>query len=126
MKEFEYVGAQSSTAKPPLEALKIQRDLWQKHSNENRPDLVVKNVYHQGAYYLNRGNLLNSQAEIIKEYQYMTSPGWSIELVEAGITRVSDDTTVEIGTFSNGNGQYLLIWKKLPNGKWVILLDFNF
>ncbi|NNF35894.1 MAG: hypothetical protein HKN68_17435 [Saprospiraceae bacterium] len=126
LKEFEYFQEISSDESIPYEDITTMRDLWQKHSNNNRPDLVVKEVYASDAYYLNRGNLLNDTEKIIKEYGYMLHPSWSIELVEAGSLRVSKDCVIELGTYAEGRGQYLLIWHLQPSANWKIFLDFNF
>jgi len=126
LKEFEYLIKISTGLTTPSEDITAMRDLWQKHSNDNRPDLVVKEVYASDAYYLNRGNLLNDPNSIIKEYGYMLQPSWTIELVEAGSLRVSEDCSIEVGTYAEGRGQYLLIWRKTTDGNWKISLDFNF
>jgi hypothetical protein len=125
-KEFDFFQEITTTDESESMAINMMRDLWQQHSNAHRPDLVVSEVYSPDAYYLNRGKLLNNNDAIRKEYGYMANASWGIVLVEEGSLRVSDHCTIEIGTYADGRGQYLLIWKSDPAGNWKIQLDFNF
>ncbi len=126
LKEFEYIRNIDEMDAVNMDLINSGRNLWMEHSNNNRPDLVVNEVYATDAYYLNRGKLLNSQKAIIEEYDYMLNPGWAIQLVEQGVLQINNKTILEIGTYANGQGQYLLIWYLQEDGSWKIGLDFNF
>ena len=125
-KEFEFIIPIEDSNKADHKSINKMRELWVNHSNNNRPDLVVNEVYSANAFYLNRGKLLNDRPLIIEEYKYMLNPGWSIELVEQGFLQVNENISIEIGTYANYRGQYLLIWSRQSDESWKIALDFNF
>jgi ketosteroid isomerase-like protein len=127
-KEFESIAElPSSEFDFPLEKLDLKRREWEKHSNNHDPESLIKKVYTPQSYYFNQGRKDKGREQIIKRYNYMTQPGWKIRLEKAGLIPVSSLQVWEIGKYySNGVGQYLLIWEKQPDGSWQIALDFNF
>ncbi|MEQ9412947.1 MAG: nuclear transport factor 2 family protein [Cyclobacteriaceae bacterium] len=102
-----------------------ERGTWEKHSNQHRPDLIVEELASQNGKYFNRGKEYHRD-EIASAYSYMNNSSYSIKLTSLKVLQVDESTIFDIGTFDvGGKGLYTLIWKK-EDGKWKLLLDFNF
>ena len=125
--EYQIVKPINNDSSIDLEKIDQQRKEWELHSNNHRPDLVLENVYHLEAYYLNWNTLTKGRKAITERYSYMKNENWKISLSPNEVLPVTSHLVMEIGTFrSGGAGQYLLIWEKDPEGKWMVSLDFNF
>lgn len=123
-KELEvlYEKAFSGTQKDVVEK---ERGIWQHHSNQHRPDLIVEELASRNGKYFNRGKEYHRD-EIASAYSYMNNSSYSIKLTALKVVQVDDSTIFDIGTFDvGGKGLYTLIWKK-EDGEWKLLLDFNF
>ncbi|MCB0492841.1 MAG: nuclear transport factor 2 family protein [Cyclobacteriaceae bacterium] len=102
-----------------------ERGIWEKHSNQHRPDLIVKELASRNGKYFNRGKEYHRD-EIASAYSYMNDKSYSIKLTALKVVQVDESTIFDIGTFDvGGKGLYTLIWKK-EDGEWKLLLDFNF
>lgn len=124
-KEFKAIYEHSADVKEVGDVGATGRQAWEDHSNEHRPDLIVKNVSAENGMYFNRGRLYNGD-EIIEAYGYMNNESYHIKLESLSGTRVNEDIFFDIGTYQvGGKGLYLLIWTK-EGDDWKILLDFNF
>lgn len=123
-KEFEvwYEKTFSGTQKDVVEK---ERGIWEKHSNQHRPDLIVEDLASKNGKYFNRGKEYHRD-EIASAYSYMNNSSYSIKLTALKVLQVDESTIFDIGTFDvGGKGLYTLIWKK-EAGEWKLLLDFNF
>lgn len=125
--EYQIIKPINIDHNPELKGINDQRKEWEDQSNNHRPDLVLKNVYQEDAYYLNGTKLTEGIEAITERYNYMKNESWRISLTAEEVLPVSSNLALEIGIYqSTGQGQYLLIWEKDPSGKWMISLDFNF
>lgn len=125
--EYQIVKPINLDSSIDLEEVDQQRKEWELQSNNHRPDLVLQNVYHPEAFYLNRNELTKGRKAITERYGYMKNENWKITLTPNELLPVTSHLVMEIGIYrSNGEGQYLLIWEKDTDEKWMVSLDFNF
>ena len=127
-KQVEYVDPYDLSAEEVnLEGIDEKRKLWVKFSNDHDPDALVNATYMESGYYLSSGRIRSGRPAIIEAYQYMNRPNWKIQLFPEHVVPVHADLIYEVGRYeSTGQGSYMLIWVKDNEGKWMIMLDFNF
>ncbi len=107
--------------------LNKRRDEWVKLCNAHNASELVKELYTKDAYYYNRGRLLQGTDAISKEYSYMNSSGYSLNLTPKHSVFVTADITYEIGRCSGSYPlPYMLLWKKGEDGTWKVLMDSNY
>ncbi len=107
--------------------LNSYRNRWMELCNNHKVENLVTELYQKEAYYYNRGRLINGTPAITKEYGYMKSPNYSLQLSPKHITMVNDNIAYELGRCSGSYPlPYLLVWQKQDDGKWLILMDSNF
>lgn len=104
-----------------------RRKEWVELCNAHNAGKLVKELYTKDAYYYNRGRLLQGTDAISKEYSYMNSSGYSLNLTPKHSVFVTDDITYEIGRCSGSYPlPYMLLWKRLEDGTWKVLMDSNY
>ncbi|MEM6892415.1 MAG: hypothetical protein AAF554_01915 [Bacteroidota bacterium] len=124
-KVFEVVYEKTACDDLGENAVNQGRELWEKHSNTHRPDLIVKEVFSKNGKYFNRG-ILYKGLEISNAYSYMNDESYNIKLESLYLSQINCDIIYDIGTFEvGGKGLYTLIWQK-ETDDWKLLLDFNF
>ncbi|MEL6303668.1 MAG: hypothetical protein AAFQ20_02655 [Bacteroidota bacterium] len=124
-KAFEVIYEKTACDHLGENSVNQARELWEKHSNAHRPDLIVKEVFSENGKYFNRGTLYHG-AEISGAYGYMNDESYTIKLESLHLSQVNCDMIYDIGTFEvGGKGLYTLIWQKKAD-TWKLLLDFNF
>ncbi|NNK87701.1 MAG: nuclear transport factor 2 family protein [Flavobacteriaceae bacterium] len=103
-----------------------RRDLWMSYCNAHDVEALVNEVYSANTMYYNHRPLVQGREALIKEYGYMNSPNYSLELNPIIIEVVNKETVFEIGQCKGSyNGKYILVWKKDPDGQWRIFFDSN-
>ena len=123
--EFE-VKSGDNDADAIIAAIKLRRELWMKFCNAHDVKALVNEVYSENTLYYNHRPLVKGRDALVSEYGYMNSPNYSLELNPIIIEVVNDETVFEIGQCKGSyNGNYILVWKKDPDGKWQILFDSN-
>ena len=126
-KEMEWIYPADKKANTDISGIDTGRQSWEDYSNERNPEKLVKSVYTSTGGYYNGGRYSYGWDQVIERYSYMSGQNWSIRLDAVHTAKVTDDLAFEIGTYqSTGKGQYMLIWKKSDNGKWLVDFDFNF
>ena len=97
------------------------------YCNSHEVEKLVKELYVPNAYYYNRGRLLKGTKALVAEYSYMNSPNYSLQLTPKHIVSVNSEIVYEIGQCSGSYPlPYMLVWKRLENGNWQILMDSNY
>jgi len=125
IKEFEVIYKGDKESKPRAQGIATKRDMWEKFSNQHRPDLIATKVFSQDGKYFNRGKHYLGN-EITAAYSYMNNESYSIRLEPLKVLQVNNTIAFEIGAFhTRGKGLYTLIWRKEAEA-WKLLLDFNF
>lgn len=125
--ELEILMTEAAFEKKGLKAVKKMRKRWERFSNLKQPEALLYQVYAEDAWYVNGGKVIQGQSTIAKRYSYMKQSNWSISLNALGLVQVDEATVLEIGEYySNGPGNYVLLWKKDPEKGWLVQLDFNF
>lgn len=118
--------SKSSPTQTPLDELTNRRNEWMKYCNAHQAALLVKELYTPDALYFNHKPVIKGTAEITKEYGYMNSSNYHLELTPLHIEAVSDSLIYEIGQGSGSyGGKYILVWKKNTEGKWMVYMDSN-
>ncbi len=118
--------SKSSPTRVPLDELASRRNEWMKHCNEHHVAVLVSELYTPDALYFNHKPLIKGTAEITKEYGYMNTSNYHLELTPLHIEPVSDSLIYEIGQGSGSyGGKYILVWKKNAEGKWMVYMDSN-
>jgi ketosteroid isomerase-like protein len=104
-----------------------RRQEWVAFSNSHLVNDLVTDLYANDALYFDQANIHIGRAEIITAYQYMSDPGFSINLTGLSSCQLQDDLAFELGEYSsNGTvGMYTIIWEKTHDGRWHIALDSN-
>lgn len=111
---------------PDIKVLKPIRELWMKYANQHEPMKLVQATYHENAYYYNHRPMIIGAAAIGKTYAYMKRDSYELQLSPIIVEPVNENIIYEIGQCSGSyGGNYLLVWKRDPSGKWKILLDSN-
>ncbi|MEM6697813.1 MAG: hypothetical protein AAF599_05420, partial [Bacteroidota bacterium] len=87
---------------------------------------LVEQLYTDNAIYYNHKPVVVGTERITAEYSYMNNPDYSLKLVPLTVEPANKNIVFEIGQCSGSyNGKYVLIWKKVADGVWKILLDSN-
>ena len=125
-KIFEVMYKDKGTKELP-EGIAKAREKWMKLCNEHNAQKLVNELYTIDAIYFNRGRILKGQKDLVREYSYMNSPNYNLQLTPKHIEVVDDETAFEIGQCSGSyNLPYMLVWKKQENNSWKIYLDSNY
>jgi len=125
--ELEILLTREAFEDTAYQEIDTKRELWQKLSNKHKPETLVNRTYAPESYYVNGGRVVQGWGPIVESYAYMNQPNWKISLTPKKVVQVDEATILEIGTYtSNGQGNYVLLWKKFPDLGWRIMLDFNF
>lgn len=124
-KELEYIApSQAYSTIDPL--IDVQRQAWMKLCNQHQVNQLVSQLYAPRAIYYNHKPIIQGTEDIIREYQYMNSPGYHLTLTPLFTLRVNDAEVFEIGQGSGSYaGKYILIWQKTTDGPWKVILDSN-
>lgn len=110
----------------PIELTKA-REKWMILCNTKQSEKLVKELYTENAIYFNRGRVLRGHSQLTKEYNYMDSPSYKLQLNPEHIEMVSEGTIFEIGKCSGSyHLPYILVWNKQPDGTWKIYFDSNY
>lgn len=104
------------------EARKRWMDLCALHD----ADKLVAEMYVENALYYNHKPFVVGVEAIAKTYQYMNRQAYSLTLTPIFVEAISRDLALEIGQCSGTyGGKYVLLWRRVENGKWKILFDTN-
>ncbi|MEN0051242.1 MAG: hypothetical protein AAF806_29525 [Bacteroidota bacterium] len=102
------------------------RAKWMELCNQHDAAELVEQLYTDNAIYYNHKPVLIGTESIAVEYSYMNNPDYSLKLVPLTVEPANKNIVFEIGQCSGSyNGKYVLIWKKVADGVWKILLDSN-
>jgi hypothetical protein len=105
----------------------LMRTQWMELCNAHKADQLVSQVYTAGAYYYNRGRLIQGTEAISQEYGYMNDPAYSLKLTPKHVVFVAEHIAYEIGQCSGSYPlPYMLLWEKQKNGTWQVLMDSNY
>ncbi|MEO0777871.1 MAG: hypothetical protein AAFW73_18575 [Bacteroidota bacterium] len=108
-------------------AIDRARGDWVRYSNAQDPTTLIERVYASDAVYFNDGRVDRGRSAITQRYQYMTRPGWTIQLYPRHLAWLGADAIVEVGQYqSSGIGHYVLFWQQQADGTWQARLDHNF
>ncbi len=103
-----------------------RRTEWMEYCNGKDVEGLVSNLYADNAIYYNHRPVLIGREALIREYQYMSNPNYSLTLSPLHVEMVTESLAYEIGQCEGSyNGKYMLIWQKNEAGEWRILLDSN-
>ena len=108
-------------------AIDRARGDWVRYSNAQDPTTLIERVYASDAVYFNDGRVDRGRSAITQRYQYMTRPGWTIQLYPRHLAWLGADAIVEVGQYqSSGIGHYVLFWQQQADGTWHARLGHNF
>ena len=123
---FEVIYNKTSDSEIPSE-LTEAREKWVKLCNDHNSKKLVEALYTGDAIYYNRGRVLKGHEQLTREYGYMNSPSYNLQLSPKHIERVSEDIIYEIGQCIGSYPlPYILVWKKQGDGTWKIFIDSNY
>lgn len=126
-KELEVLYPRHITNKVGKETIDAARQAWEDWSNAHQPDSLIQQVYSRDAFYLNDGYIYKGRKAIQTKYAYMLKEKWHIRLSTIQTIQVSDALFYDVGQYvSGGKGHYFILWQLQTDGKWSVLLDFNF
>jgi hypothetical protein len=126
-KELEVLYPIDITNKVTMEPIDAARQDWENWSNQHQPDSLIQNLYDKEAFYLNDGYIYKGTEAIQTKYAYMLKEQWHIRLSTIKTVQVSDALFYDVGQYvSGGKGHYFILWQLQSDGKWCVLLDFNF
>lgn len=124
-RELELTEEKTINAEVPPE-LEERRNTWMTLCNDHKVTDLVNELYAENTLYYNHKPMVVGREAVIKEYQYMGDPEYSLNLEALHVEAVNDDLVFEIGQCSGSyKGNYVLVWKKGDDGVWRILLDSN-
>ena len=107
-------------------AINDARARWMGYCNAHDVSGLANNIYSENTLYYNHKPLVIGRDQLIKEYQYMTRPSYSLKLTPIVSEAINETTVFEIGQCAEGyNGKYIIVWKKAENGNWEVFLDSN-
>lgn len=126
-KELEVLYPLNITNKIETETIDIARQEWEELSNQHQPDSLIEQLYDTDGFYLNDGYIYKGTKAIQTKYAYMLKEKWHIRLSTIETIQVSDSLFYDVGQYvSSGKGHYFILWQLQTDGKWRVLLDFNF
>ncbi len=103
-----------------------RRKLWMELCNAHDAKNLVNQLYSVNTMYFNHKPIVKGRKNLIKEYSYMNSTNYSLQLHPTKLEVVNDNFVFEIGQCRGSyNGKYILIWKKDADGNWNIYIDSN-
>jgi ketosteroid isomerase-like protein len=123
--EMEYIAASTDT---PVDTggISQRRAEWMRLCNLHNAFQLVSTMYTGDAIYFNHKPIVVGTEKIAKEYGYMNNPNYSLQLLPLYVKPVTDSLIYEIGQCRGTyGGKYILIWKKVKDGKWMVWLDSN-
>jgi hypothetical protein len=126
-KELEVLYPFKIANKVATKRIDLARQDWENWSNKHQPDSLIKQLYDKNAFYLNDGYIYKGRKAIQTKYAYMLKEKWHIRLSTIQTIQVSDSLFYDVGQYvSGGKGHYFILWQLQSDGKWRVLLDFNF
>ena len=127
-KEIEIIYPMENNAPENiLRTIDQRRADWVRLSNAHDHEALVKDLYAADGYYFNQKKLAKGTQAISERYQYMSTPKWQISLKGLKVIPVNEQVVFEIGEYrSGGVGHYIITWQLQDDGRWQVLLDFNF
>lgn len=127
VRDFEFTEINNlESTKVDTTEIDERRKLWMELCNTHNTENLVNQLYSTNTIYFNHKPIVKGRENLIKEYAYMNSPNYSLQLHPTKLEVVNNNFVFEIGQCSGGyNGKYILIWKKEANGTWNIYIDSN-
>lgn len=126
-KELEVLYPLNIAHKTEHQRIDAVRQAWENYSNQHQPDSLVEQLYDAHGFYLNDGYIYKGRKAIETKYAYMLKEQWHIRLSSIQTIQVSDSLFYDVGQYvSSGKGHYFILWQLQSDGKWQVLLDFNF
>lgn len=123
--EMEYIAASTDT-QVDTAGISQRRAEWMRLCNLHNAFQLVSTMYTGDAIYFNHKPIVVGTENIAKEYGYMNSPNYSLQLLPLYVKPVTDSLIYEIGQCRGTyGGKYILIWKKVKDGKWMVWVDSN-
>lgn len=127
VREFEFTQASSLAAlEVDINQIADRRKLWIQLCNSNDAESLVKQLYSPNTLYFNHKPIVKGTADLIKEYHYMNSENYNLNLLPIELKVVNANFAFEIGQCSGSyGGKYILVWKKQLDGNWYVFIDSN-
>ncbi|MBL4648733.1 MAG: hypothetical protein JKY03_03310 [Aureispira sp.] len=126
-KELEVLYPLHITNEIATQTIDAARQEWENWSNQHQPDSLIEELYDKHGFYLNDGYIYKGTKAIQTKYAYMLKDRWHIRLSTIQTVQVSDSLFYDVGQYvSDGKGHYFILWQLQSDGKWRVLLDFNF
>lgn len=126
-KELEVLYPLNITSKIATQTIDAARQDWENWSNQHQPDSLIEQLYTKDGFYLNDGYIYRGTKAIQTKYAYMLKEAWRIRLSSIQTIQVTDTLFYDVGQYvSSGKGHYFILWQLQSDGKWCVLLDFNF
>lgn len=125
LKELEMV-VEVSEIEPDITAIDSQRANWIRLCNLHNAQDLVTQVYTPNSIYYNHKPVVIGRELITKEYGYMNNEKYQLMLNPIIVEPVNENLVFEIGQCAGSyRGKYILVWQKMDNGDWQILMDSN-
>lgn len=126
-REFEFTQENTSaSASVDTTDIAKRRELWMTLCNSHEVENLVKQLYTSNTMYYNHKPIVQGTEGLIKEYGYMNTKNYSLNLSPLTLEVINANYAFEIGQCSGSyNGNYILIWEKQADGNWKILIDSN-
>lgn len=126
-REFEFTQERTSaSASVDTTDIDKRRELWMTLCNSHEVENLVKQLYTPNTMYYNHKPIVQGTEDLIKEYSYMNTKSYSLNLSPLTLEVINTNYAFEIGQCSGSyNGKYILIWEKQADGNWKILIDSN-
>lgn len=126
-KELEVLYPFKITKPIGTETIDAARQEWEDLSNQHQPNSLIERLYDKNGFYLNDGYIYKGRKAIQTKYAYMLKEKWHIRLSTIQCIQVNDALFYDVGQYvSGGKGHYFILWQLQSDGKWRVLLDFNF
>lgn len=111
----------------PVDAgIATARQQWIELCNSHSPAGLVSQLYTPGALYYNHRPLVKGTAAITKEYGYMATPQYNLQLTPIHVEMVLPGLAFELGQCSGSyGGKYMLVWVRNEAGAWQVAFDSN-
>lgn len=123
---LEFLAPAQLEEAPPANILDAFREQWMQLCNAHNAYELVSQCYTPNALYYNHKPMIVGIDSIAVEYQYMNRSSYSLKLTPLAVEMVSGDLALEIGQCSGSySGKYVLVWQKMANNTWQLLLDSN-
>jgi len=124
---FEFIAqAEASSSQKIKEQIQLRRDEWIERCNKHDARDLVTQMYLIDAIYFSHKPVIANRDSLIKEYDYMNNPKYSLHLDPLHVETVTSDLAFEIGRCSGSyNGKYIIVWKKDERAGWGVMIDSN-